>query len=415
MRTHLPNELVMQIFEFADSQIFSCTMLQLFFPWICNLISEGLYVNTRDKNNMSPLMLAIELEDQIRNDLSLLQGSSNMKCGKKETTIRIYTVYHLRIVQLIKKIINAPGINLNLRGGNLGRSALFYALNNAKITKVLIDVGIDVNLKDFTDQTALMSSVSTLPLLRFKLDEETEEGKKEASKIVCSISELLKAPGILPNIPCQSDRSVLMIAAACSDLIPFSNDANHPCALKYVSRMLIDAGVDINSQDEYGNTALMIACKRSRNSSNFISLFLEEKFQKKIYVHANKRDFSYQSQTCLMKLLDTNRKEPDTDILDSLNMLLSFPDINVNLQDIYGCTAISYAVKKKKFLSTEILLRHGADVNIRDFRGKSILQKCKCNDLKCLIKPFNKRKRHMCKLCGFPKKNHPKKCRDSKF
>ena len=54
---------------------------------------------------------------------------------------------------------------------------------------------------------------------------------------------------------------------------------------------------------------------------------------------------------------------------------------------------------------------YGADVNIRDFRGKSILQKCKCEVLKCLIKPLNKRKRHMCKLCGLPKKNHPKKCR----
>ena len=166
-----------------------------------------------------------------------------------------------------------------------------------------------------------------------------------------------------------------------------------------VARMLIDCGVDVNAKDEYGNTALMIACRR--NSSNFVSVLMEKVMESNVEVHVNEKD-KFDGQTALMKLLDTNWNEDsdNTDILKTLRMLLSFPGIDVDLQDFHGCTAISYSVRKKKFLSTEALLNHGADVNIRDFKGRSILQKCKCDDIKCMIKPFNKRKRHMCKFCG---------------
>lgn len=352
---------------------------------------------------MSPLMAAIELENQIRNNSALLYGT---RSSSK------YTVCYQRLLQIVKKIVRVSGANLDLRGTNLQRSALFYAKNNPKITKLLVEAGADVNLRDSLGQTALMSSVLELGFLELNFYDEHidyDDHEEEAFRLVSSIEELLKAPGISVDVQCRDGTSVLMVAAGRMKSIPLPKTCGKICAMMEVARMLIDGGVDVNAKDEYGNTALMIACRR--NSSNFVSVLMEKVMESNVEVHVNEKD-KFDGQTALMKLLDTNWNEDsdNTDILKTLRMLLSFPGIDVDLQDFHGCTAISYSVRKKKFLSTEALLNHGADVNIRDFKGRSILQKCKCDDIKCMIKPFNKRKRHMCKFCGHPKKDHPRKC-----
>ena len=119
---------------------------------------------------------------------------------------------------------------------------------------------------------------------------------------------------------------------------------------------LIEAGVDVNIQDENGMTALMIAAQTGQ-------VELVEAF---IKAEANMNIRTCFGDTAL--ICATMKKQKN-----SVNKLLEF-GANVNIQGQYGQTALFHAAKKKDEESLKALLQCNANPDIKDNDGKTILE-----------------------------------------
>ncbi len=140
---------------------------------------------------------------------------------------------------LAKKLINC-GANLNIQD-NQGNTSLFEAIfyKNTSLTKLLINSGADLNIKDANNQTALLKLIL--------------HNDKENAKII------INKPGIDLNYK-DSKGNTALINSICIE----TNDDDKS---RELTILLLNKGVDINSKNNDGFSALMFACRDNKQET----------------------------------------------------------------------------------------------------------------------------------------------------
>lgn len=133
-------------------------------------------------------------------------------------------------------------------------------------------------------------------------------------------------------------------------LMYFLNDIN-------AVKLLLKYGANVTYRnDDDGMTAILCAC--NNGSVELIQLLID--------YGASITDSDYRLDNCLMKAARGNN-------INVMEKLLCNDKININEQDANGNTALNIATMCGNKEAIEILLRDGANVNIRNHYGKSAL------------------------------------------
>ncbi|CAB4387732.1 unnamed protein product [Rhizophagus irregularis] len=135
------------------------------------------------------------------------------------------------------------------------------------------------------------------------------------------------------------NKNALMIASSldCYDIVKY---------------LLTDNNIDINLQDNFGETALFLAS--ALGNAKIVKLLLRN--------NANPNICNNENVTPLIVSSYNGHN-------DTVKALLEKGDVNINYQDNLCKTALSFAAHEGQPLIVELLLKNGADVNIADKLG----------------------------------------------
>ncbi|SEH99775.1 ankyrin repeats (3 copies) [Akkermansia glycaniphila] len=199
----------------------------------------------------------------------------------------------------------------------------------------------------------------------------------------CDVVKLLLEHGADANIQNKNGETALM--AAIREKYYFKNEylmynyhTNYP-----LCKLLLEHGADVNIKDNTENTILMAAVRTG--NTDFVQLFLEYKADVNIkgdgdtaLTYAAK----YQNYPMCKLLLDhgadVNIKDNEgytaltraisKENIDLVKLFLEYED-DVNSKN----TALIVSSRKYNYSLCKLLLAHGADVNIKDEDGKTVL------------------------------------------
>ncbi|SFS67519.1 ankyrin repeat domain-containing protein [Paenibacillus sp. BC26] len=173
-------------------------------------------------------------------------------------------------------------------------------------------------------------------------------------------------------------------------------------------RLFIENGVDINEKDVNGQTALMVAVMN--NYPAVVKYLLENKADVNAYgIHTEDRNpINYASANGLldvvkvlleyepnMKLLNIYGGTPlipacEQGYYEVAKILLEKTDVEVNHINKLGYTALHEVTFRPnrggKYADiTNLLIKHGADINIKDKNGKTPLEIARKNELTSIV------------------------------
>ena len=153
-----------------------------------------------------------------------------------------------------------------------------------------------------------------------------------------------------------------------------------------ITRLLVrgDYGIDLNSQDVRGRTALMQSIWNPNSK-----ITLELLATKRLNINAQDIDGS---TALILVSLYYDQLPPGTDFdcnydfLQVVAGILNYPDVDVNIRDHRGKTALAHAVEQQNLDIINILLRSGKiDFNNCDYEGSSILLQTAATSWGCRV------------------------------
>lgn len=246
-----------------------------------------------------------------------------------------------------KKILEKPD-EINLQCQVVQRTALIITTKQGRdiIIELLLKNGADPNIRDRDGINALM-----LILRHSKKDTSTK-----------NIINLLLEYNTNVNLQDNLGKTALMIVASKFNKIGYENIIN----------LLLKHGANVNQKDNYGSTALMFAAAAPSKDS-------DEKVLKILLENGSNIDDANNSG--VTALLSTIMNAHYGNMQDKMEFLLN-NGANINLisfdkESGYGWTplvlAIRFLGKKTTEEIIELLLKYGADVNIKSSSNKSPL------------------------------------------
>ncbi len=226
------------------------------------------------KYNITPLMQAIILEDTSSVATLLTNGANpNEENMLKDTPLYWAMMTNTSIIPLLYN----NGANIDAQDEN-GATLLHHAIenNNQKAISILLTTGANPNIPDQNGWTALSQAIKInnlpavdallSPTVKYTCDINSLDPyvaetplhlairkitySKFSQEGVNIVKRLLQSPNIDINIKDKGGRSPLALLA---DNCVSENNQDQYIAL---AQMLIDAGADINSQDNYQKTPL---------------------------------------------------------------------------------------------------------------------------------------------------------------
>ena len=297
------------------------------------LVDAGADVNVHDRSGLTALMYAL---------------------GKYET-------------ESFKFIIEQMSVSALNQVNNDGKTALMMATSRAPddhglSVKCLVEAGADVNVHDRYGRTALMY---TLEMCR------TESVK--------FLTEQMSVPAL--NQVNNDGKTALVMAAL------FSQD-DHGLSVK----RLVEAGADVNLQDRYGRTALMLAVERPsylksmKNDTSRVQSLIEDRADLSLQDNSGRNALMIAIEgnhsIAILKLLTDNmslsninqvNKKGQTALMmaasnhdhkDAICLLIAAgADLNVTDTEL-GYTALMWAIHERNNMAATLLLEKGAHVNI---------------------------------------------------
>lgn len=289
-----------------------------------------------------------------------------------------------------------------------GETALFYAMNsnNSEIVKFLLENGANINHKNKDLRLAVQEAVingkrtSTILLNNTKdLNNKDKYGnnlifdalangnvdliekiaKHEKIDINCinkNKETILNKKSVLDNVELAS----LLLQNGANPTILDSNGKNFlfnslskGIESFQIINLAVSLGFDINCRDRDNNTLLMEVINNYINSISLDPQMKESHFEliKRLIdfgIDINAVDDN--DETLFFRVIRSND-------LDLMNYFLTFENINVNQKNRYGETLLMYACyagfKNKALI--DALINLGSDVNIRDTKGETVVEK----------------------------------------
>jgi ankyrin repeat protein len=314
--------------EFISKRIFS------------KLISKSTLLK-KNKEGYSPLWKAVENENNIQVNLLLKNGADPNDFNSESKPI----------------LLLAHEKNLSLR-----------SLKSKNIFLELINFGANVNIR--TSNTISESS----NLKKSLLHEITEIGDRDLCKLLidkgANYKEKIENNSLLHIAVKKGKEGPALLYLNHAILIDDKGDNGDTALIisireKYYSifKNLLDKGANVNVSNYHGDTPLSIAV--GLGNIPIINLLIE----KGAYVnHLNELGNTLLMEVC--RGVIKNRKDQNTII-----SLLLKSGINLNAKNIYGNSAISYSINTKNLRLLKHLLKLGADINILDANGNTLVHK----------------------------------------
>ncbi len=330
------------------------------------LLDRGADVTIKNSEGSTALMMAKETENEETINL-LFHYEQNQE---------IFDAIKDNNIPEVKRLL-AKGEDVNARDA-FARTTLMYAClwENVETVRLLLERGASVELKDKDNATVLMYAIKSqnIEIAKILLDHGADIHAEGDAALIYAVSKaytkmflfLLKHKADVKAKDKQG-RTALMIACVKGNIelvkLLLKHGANvnevslnNWTALEYaclygnytIIKLLIDRGANINAKNLDGSTPLIITC-RSNNSTAVIAKLLLKKG-----ADVNAQD-ACDGQTALM--IAAERDDHRT-----VEVLLKH-GANVNLKDKEGNTALMFAVKKNWHWggkTIKLLLDHGA-------------------------------------------------------
>jgi ankyrin repeat protein/beta-lactamase regulating signal transducer with metallopeptidase domain len=375
------------------------------------LMNKGADVNVRNNQGHSPLDFALSW-NRMENAKLLL--------GRGAEISDIYQAIRLGDAGKVKDFIGA-GTDVNLKNQN-GSTSLHIAAaaGNTALLELLIEKGADVNAKNNRGQTALCIAVSNdnKEMVKLLIEQGADVNTKDENShtpfdIILSrnqrqisqntnhaeIREMLLANGaevMSIHAAVQSEDMEKVKEFLQQGIDINSKDGNGQTALyiavnndnKEIVKLLIEQGADVNARNENGQSPLDITLSRnqrqiSQNPNHAeIREMLLANGAKILSIYAAIQSGSMEKvKEFLQKGIDINSKDEDGDtpLIISVNRdnndiakLLIDKGADVNVGDEGNYTPLYYAIWNLNKDMVNLLISKGAEVNFSAQEGDSI-------------------------------------------
>jgi ankyrin repeat protein len=152
--------------------------------------------------------------------------------------------------------------------------------------------------------------------------------------------------------------------------------ACHSNKIEIVKLLLRYKNTDINKADEFDVTPLRIACVYAK--STIVKLLMDAG------ADPNIQDIQ-RGKTALIRAIEYKNK-------DCFDILLSYSNIKIDLQDYYGNTALIYAIMSNEEELIDKIIQYGADITLKNKEGKSAIDYVKSDKIVTMLieKPYQK-------------------------
>ncbi len=221
-------------------------------------------------------------------------------------------------------------INVNMVDFYTGKRALDYGAENqhAPVVQFLLKRNANANLSDEWGETPLMLALGNIQIVKMLLGKSNVNASDKQGNSV-----LMLALNRLKNNVSTN---------------PASNQPDHA-----VVHLLLEAGADVNTQNNYGDTPLMEAVRYADVDT------VEKIILKGVDINAhNKKGY-----TALMEAAVYNR-------FNIVNLLMRH-GADINAQNKAGNTALTEAAQRGQSQMAKLLIKKGADFTLKNNAGET--------------------------------------------
>ena len=236
---------------------------------------------------------------------------------------------------------------------------LFKAVKNNDIEKVkkLVEYGTDINDKNYKDETALFIALEKgyLEIVKYLVENGTDVNAKCHAKTALIIAlqngylEIVKY--LVEHVADINAKDFCNSSALISAAV-----YNH---LEIVKYFIEEKEMDINHAYGNGWTVLMTACDNGH--LNIVKYLIEH--------GANINAKTNHGSTVLMEASYGSRFAN----LETVKYLVEEKGMDINHADDKGWTALTCSITGKSFGIFKYLVEHGANINVKDKYGKTVL------------------------------------------
>jgi len=360
---------------------------------IYKMLNKKFDINIQNDKNETALMIAlsnIKVDEKIIQKLLDLNPDPNLQDNNGNTILMIalkrINKQYKNILNVtssyrdIDKILNNKKTNIdvqNMHGITAFMTSLKYDVDKGIVNKIL-KKSPNVNLKDYNENTAIYYALKNLS--KGKLD------KGDLQKNSCDLNSFKEWCSIIFRIIKNININLQDKYGSTPLMLLIHFNAPHDL-IKY----LLNKDPDINIRDKDGNNTLMVAIHKLYELSNGnkakMYKIIQKLLDKKPDVNIQNNE-GYSAVTLAMKYFNDKDKQQNVYINKILNKMSDNYYINVNSQNNNGETPIMLYFNKhnKSHIIEKMFDNKNLNVNILDNEGRNVLMR--------ILKTYNEENLH---------------------